>query len=72
MKLVYIDKDELYDYYIIQNHTRKQTAEHFNVSEVVIKCRCKDYNIIKDRNLINEKIGDGNEIKIDKDLFYKR
>lgn len=71
MKLVYIDKDELYDYYIIQNHTRKQAAEHFNVSEAIIKRRCKDYNIIKDRNLINEKIGDGNEIKIDKDLFYK-
>lgn len=37
-----IDIDELKRYYIDENHTRKETAEHFGVGEHIIKARCRE------------------------------
>lgn len=47
---VILDKDELHFYYITQNLSRKDCAEHFKVSEKVITRRLEEFNIKKDNN----------------------
>lgn len=42
-----IDIDELKRYYIDENHTRKETAEHFGVGEHIIRKRAKENGLIK-------------------------
>ena len=36
-KYIHVDRDELYELFIIQNKTRKECAEHFKCSEATIK-----------------------------------
>ena len=48
-----IDKEELYQYYIVQKHTMKECAEHFNVYESTISRRCRLYNFNKSSEEIN-------------------
>lgn len=49
-----IDIDELTDFYIIKNNTRKDTALHFGVSEALIKKICSANGIVKTvDNIIN-------------------
>lgn len=44
-----ISKDELHEYYVLKNHTRKETAEHFNITESKVIQLIKDYKIKKCR-----------------------
>ena len=46
-----ISKEELYDYYITQNHSRLETAEHFNIDERKLKDILSKNNIKKPREL---------------------
>lgn len=46
-----IDKNELYQYYIIENHTTEETAEHFKVHERTIRRRLSSFGICKDISL---------------------
>lgn len=55
MKQLYtINKDELYDLFIIQNLTRKQVAEFYGCSDALIKQKCRAFGIRKPKNLENE------------------
>lgn len=47
---IHISKEELYQKFIVENMTRKQTAEYFGVSEALIKKKCSIYGIKKDKN----------------------
>lgn len=42
-----IDYNELYNYYIIQNHTTEETADYFNVNERTVRRRLRKFGIIK-------------------------
>lgn len=53
-KYIHIEKDELYEKFIIENKTRKECADYFKCSEALIKKKCKLYNIVKTNKLINE------------------
>ncbi len=46
-----IEAKELYEYYIVQNHTTDETASHFGVNERTIRRRLKQYNISKSLEL---------------------
>ena len=42
-----IDRQELYDYYITENHSTEETAKYFNVHERTIRRRLREFNIVK-------------------------
>ena len=42
-----IKKEDLYDYYITNNHTTDETAKHFNVNERTIRRRLRSFGITK-------------------------
>lgn len=44
-----IDKDELYDLFIIQNKSRAEVSKYFKCSEANIKKICKTYGIVKNQ-----------------------
>ena len=46
-KYIHIDKEELYDFFIVKNNTRKACSDHFNCSEATIKKKCRQYGISK-------------------------
>lgn len=46
-KYIHVDRDELYELFIVQNKTRKECAEHFKCSEATIKKKCRIYGISK-------------------------
>ena len=46
-KYIHIDKEELYDFFIVKNNTRKKCSEYFNCSEATIKKKCRQYGISK-------------------------
>lgn len=46
-QVIHIDKDELYQKFIVENMTRKQVADYFGVSEALIKKKCRLYGIKK-------------------------
>ena len=43
-----ISKEDLYDYYIVQNHSHKECEEFFNTTYAIIHSRLKEYGIKKD------------------------
>lgn len=43
-----INRDELYEYYIEENHSREETLKHFGVSIGILKSNLSRYNIRKD------------------------
>ena len=42
-----ISRQELYDYYIVENHSEEETAKYFNVHERTVRRRLKEFNIVK-------------------------
>lgn len=50
-----IKKEELFNYYITENHTVKETSEFFKCSETTIKKFLKSFAIHKDKELVSEK-----------------
>lgn len=42
-----INRQELYDYYITENHSTEETAKYFNVHERTIRRRLREFNIVK-------------------------
>lgn len=46
-----IEKDKLYKYYIIENHSREETMQYFNVSLNILKKLLSKYGIKKDHKL---------------------
>lgn len=45
-----IDQNTLYQYYVIENHSIKDTAKYFNVDKSTIIRRLHDYNIAQPKN----------------------
>lgn len=52
MRKIFIDKEELFNMFIIENMSRKEVADYFNCSDPLIKKKCKEYGIKKPRDLI--------------------
>lgn len=48
-----IESEDLRKLYIIENKTRKQIAEHYNCSEVLIKQRLKEFGIKKHTKIMD-------------------
>lgn len=48
---VKIERDELYDYYVVQNHTHEETRNKYGVSKAVLIRVLKDYGIKKPQSL---------------------
>ena len=54
-KILYkIDEKELFDYFITQNHSLNETAEHFNVGSWVISNRLKTMGVKKPKSLVGD------------------
>lgn len=46
-----MDKDKFIDYYINENHTQVETAEHFNISRKKVNSLIKEFNCNKDKKI---------------------
>lgn len=46
-----IPKEDLYDYYIMQNHSLKETLEHYNISKTIFRRQLKIHGIKKPKML---------------------
>lgn len=53
-KTFQIDKDKLFNFFIVENRTRKWIAQHYGCSEVLIKKKCAEYGIKKSKKLESE------------------
>ena len=42
-----VDTNALYQYYIVENHTNDQTAQHFKIDERTLRRKMRKYGIIK-------------------------
>ncbi len=69
--LMEINKDVLYEYYIIQNHSHKNTREHFNITSYSLDKYLKSYNIHKQKQSLNTKSIDFKITQINKDELYE-
>lgn len=49
-----IDYNLLYNYYITENHTRKETADYFHVTDASMKNTLHNYQIRKSRQQLRE------------------
>lgn len=58
-----MDRDELYTYFITENHSRIETAEHFNLTEAQIKRQLRLHNIKKDHVLAAKNSDTGKAIR---------
>jgi len=67
LRMKKIDKQSLYDFYIIQDHNMADTAIYFNVGEGTISRYCHLYNIKKEKNHYDIK----KKKQINKDELYK-
>ena len=61
-----ISKDEFYSYYVEQNHTQKETQEHFNITESQIISLIRYFNAYKKDKLSNALL------KISEDELYNK
>ena len=63
-----MEKAELYKYFIEENHSRKDTAKHFGVTDGAIKAALRKYGIKKSKSdSLKTRYG----IKVDRDEIYK-
>lgn len=63
-------KEELYNYYIVENHSRADTAMFFNVSESKIKRKIKEYELVKEKSKISEVMSNSQKVFLDKDVLF--
>lgn len=63
-----MEKDELYKYFIEENHSREDTAKHFGVTDGAIKAALRKYGIKKSKS---NSLKSRYEIKVTKDEVYK-
>lgn len=53
-KKIRLNKEELYQYYIVENHSLEEAAQHFNVERQIVKKNNRDYGFIKDKSAVKE------------------
>lgn len=46
--------DEVYNYYIIENHSKRQCYDYFNTTERIFRTFLEFYNLTKPRNLVKQ------------------
>ena len=61
-----IDNEKIYQYYIVENHSRQESASIFGISESKLKKICSDNGWKKDRKLHNQNIGKAKTYKFDR------
>ena len=59
-------KEIILNYYIVENHTRKETADYINVSENELRTLLRKYNIVKPRSLSTKNISYDKEEAVNK------
>lgn len=65
-----VDKDELYNFYIVENHSTEETAKFFNVDERTIRNRLREFGIKKSIDL-QVQCSKNNQIKKYGNLFTR-
>ena len=67
-----IDKDKLYEFYIIQNHNGKETAEYFNTSVATINraVRLRGFRKEPEMSWKNQSLGRKSKNQISKEDLY--
>lgn len=65
-KTFYIDKEDLYELFIVRNKTRNWIASYYGCSSVLIKKKCQEFGIKKPKNLENE----NKERKLEKSCLH--
>lgn len=70
-KEINVTKEELYDYYITQNHTWIQTIKDLNVPESFLRHCCNTYNWHKNNPTHNKRIKESRTTKVDVDKLYE-
>ena len=50
-----ITRDILYDWYVTEDNSYKDAPKYFNISQYQFDKLCKEYNIKKDKSLVNKK-----------------
>lgn len=53
-KSKHLNRDEVYQYYIVENHSMKEALTYFNISDACFVRYCRKYNIKKDTKQIYE------------------
>lgn len=54
IKKIRLNKEKLYQYYIVENHSLEDTAKYFNVDFQIVKRNNHDYGFIKDKKAVRE------------------
>ena len=67
---IMIDKDKLYQYYIVENHSTEETADYFHVHERTIRRKLNEFDIRKPGDL-QVKCSQNNQRKKYGDLFTR-
>ena len=70
-KEINVTKEELYDYYITQNHTWIQTVEDLNIPESFLRHCCNTYNWHKNNPAHNKRIKESRTTKVDVGKLYE-
>lgn len=70
-KEINVTKEELYDYYITQNHTWIQTVKDLNIPESFLRHCCNTYDWHKNNPTHNKRIKESRTTKIDVDKLYE-
>ena len=65
MKKIELDKNELKQFYIIDNHSIDETCEHFNCKKHIIYSRCRELSLHKNHEQISEKAKSNQQKRID-------
>lgn len=63
-----MEKEELYKYFIEENHSREETAKHFSVTEGAVRSALRKYGIKKSKS---NSLKSRYKIKVTKDEIYK-
>lgn len=70
-KEINVTEEELYDYYITQNHTWIQTVKDLNIPESFLRHCCNAYNWHKNNPTHNKRIKESRTTKVDVGKLYE-
>lgn len=66
-----IDKEQFIQYYIVENHSKKETAEYFNCSKSTVERFISKHNIAKPKERISEILKIPKKYKINKQELFE-
>ena len=72
MKKIIIPKEQLYQKYIMENLSRADCAQFFNVKPTLIKDRIKEYGFVKTKEQTAKLLSKKQKIVLDKSVLYEK